>query len=273
MLSGSSSLQQGHAFLLGSVLSLLPFKRVGSRAAVATQGSPWPLLHVLAVSSADRRADDCTPEAPSCPALPGAWGQSWCALPGVLVLPVLGAHCSRACSRVLLPSCWSMWVGTWCLKVWGTLPFSLVFPCSSVGKESACSAGDPASIPGSGRSPGEGNGSPLQASCLENPMDRGVWWATIHGVARVGQSLALKGKRDPSSGCAPPLLAGSGALAGVGTSCASVPGLTSNQADGAWLRPDTHSSLGICSSSQAAPGEARARIPLGDFLPRFSPLT
>ena len=46
---------------------------------------------------------------------------------------------------------------------------------SSVGKESACNAGDPASIPGSGRSPGEGNGSPLQYSCLENPMDRGAW--------------------------------------------------------------------------------------------------
>ena len=46
---------------------------------------------------------------------------------------------------------------------------------SSVGKESACSAGDPALIPGSGRSPGEGNGNPLQYSCLENPMDRGAW--------------------------------------------------------------------------------------------------
>ena len=44
--------------------------------------------------------------------------------------------------------------------------------------------GDPDSIPGSGRSPGEGNGNPLQYSCLENPMDRGTWWATIHGVAK-----------------------------------------------------------------------------------------
>ena len=49
------------------------------------------------------------------------------------------------------------------------------------GKESACNAGDPASIPGSGRSSGEGNGYPLQYSCLENPMDRGDWWATVHG--------------------------------------------------------------------------------------------
>ena len=44
--------------------------------------------------------------------------------------------------------------------------------------------GDPGLIPGSGRSPGEGNGNPLQYSCLENPMDRGAWWATVHGVAK-----------------------------------------------------------------------------------------
>ena len=61
------------------------------------------------------------------------------------------------------------------------------FPHSSVGEESACSAGDPGSIPGSGRSPGEGNGNLLQYSCLENPMDRGV-----HGVARVGHDLVTK---------------------------------------------------------------------------------
>ena len=51
-------------------------------------------------------------------------------------------------------------------------------------KASAYSAEDPGSIPGSGRSPGEGNGSPLQYSCLENPMDRGAWQATVHGVAK-----------------------------------------------------------------------------------------
>jgi len=48
--------------------------------------------------------------------------------------------------------------------------------------ESACKAGGPGSIPGSGRSPAEGNGNPLQYSCLENPMDGGAWWATVHGV-------------------------------------------------------------------------------------------
>ena len=49
---------------------------------------------------------------------------------------------------------------------------------------SACNAGDLGLIPGSGRSPGEGNGNPLQYSCLENPMDKGAWWATVHGVAK-----------------------------------------------------------------------------------------
>ena len=51
-------------------------------------------------------------------------------------------------------------------------------------KASACNMGDPDSIPGLGRSPGEGNDNPLQYSCLENPMDRGAWWATIYGVTK-----------------------------------------------------------------------------------------
>ena len=65
-------------------------------------------------------------------------------------------------------------------------------PHDSIGKESASNAGDPHSIPGSGRSPGGGNGNPLQYSSLENPTDREAWWATIHGVARVGHDLATK---------------------------------------------------------------------------------
>ena len=52
------------------------------------------------------------------------------------------------------------------------------------GKESAYNAGDTDSLPGSGRSPGEGNGNPLQYSCLGNPMDRGAWQATVHGVTK-----------------------------------------------------------------------------------------
>ena len=58
------------------------------------------------------------------------------------------------------------------------------FPCSSAGKESACSTGDPGSIPGLGRSPREGNDNPLQYTCLENLMDTGAWWAAVHGVAK-----------------------------------------------------------------------------------------
>ena len=58
------------------------------------------------------------------------------------------------------------------------------FPGGSDGKASACNAGDLGSIPGSGRSPGEGNGNPLQYYCLENPMDRGAWQAAVYGVAK-----------------------------------------------------------------------------------------
>ena len=57
-------------------------------------------------------------------------------------------------------------------------------------KKSACNAGDPGSIPGLGRSPGEGNGNPLQYSCLENPMDRGAWRATVHGVTKSWTQLS-----------------------------------------------------------------------------------
>ena len=58
------------------------------------------------------------------------------------------------------------------------------FSGSSVSKESACNAGDGGLIPGSGRSPGEGNGNSLQYSCLGNTMERGAWWAAVHGVAK-----------------------------------------------------------------------------------------
>ena len=59
----------------------------------------------------------------------------------------------------------------------------LGFRSGSDGKESACNVGEPGSIPGSGRSPGEGNVNLLQYSCLENSMDRGVWRVTVHGAA------------------------------------------------------------------------------------------
>ena len=64
----------------------------------------------------------------------------------------------------------------------GDLPSG--FPGDSEGKASACNAGNPGSIPGLGRSPGQGNSNPLQYSCLESPMDGEAWWATVHGVAK-----------------------------------------------------------------------------------------
>ena len=57
-------------------------------------------------------------------------------------------------------------------------------PGGSDGKGSACNAGDPGSTPGLGRSSREGNGNPLQYSCWENPMDRGAWQATVHGITK-----------------------------------------------------------------------------------------
>ena len=59
-----------------------------------------------------------------------------------------------------------------------------VSPGGTDGKENACNAGDPSLIPGSGRSPGEGYGNPLQYSCLKNPMDGGAWRATVHRVTK-----------------------------------------------------------------------------------------
>ena len=77
-----------------------------------------------------------------------------------------------------------------CVYAWVYLSFPggiSDFPGGSDGKTSAYNVGNPGSIPGSGRSPGEGNGNPLQYSCLENPMDGGAWQATVHGSQRVGQ--------------------------------------------------------------------------------------
>ena len=74
------------------------------------------------------------------------------------------------------------------------------FPGGSEVKASACNAGDLGLIPGSGRSPGEGNGSPLQYSCLENPMDGGAWWATVHGVTKSRTRLSDFTHSTPSGG-------------------------------------------------------------------------
>ena len=68
----------------------------------------------------------------------------------------------------------------------------LSFPHGSVVKNPPANAGDVGSIHESGRSPGEGNGNPLQYSCLGNPKDKGVWWATVHGLQRVGHDLVTR---------------------------------------------------------------------------------
>ena len=88
------------------------------------------------------------------------------------------------------PATRETWFDSWVRKIrWRRdrlpTPVFLGFPCGSAGKESACNAGDLDSIPGLGRSPGEGNGNTLQYSCLENSMDRGAWWATtVHGFTK-----------------------------------------------------------------------------------------
>ena len=84
-------------------------------------------------------------------------------------------------------SCWTMVHTVAKSLIWlsdFTFTFSMDFPGGSDSKASVYNAGDLGSIPGSGRSDGEGNGNPLQYYCLENPMDRGAWWATVHGVAK-----------------------------------------------------------------------------------------
>ena len=83
-------------------------------------------------------------------------------------------------------SVWTRWSGFFyaASRVWAPSRLQWGFPGGSDGKASACSAGDPGSTPGSGRSPGEGNSNPLQYSRLKNSMDRGAWWATAHGVAK-----------------------------------------------------------------------------------------
>ena len=68
---------------------------------------------------------------------------------------------------------------------------STSFPSGSVSKESVCNAGDLRSVPGWGRFPGGGHGNPLQYSCQENSIDRGAWWATVHGSQRVGPKEQL----------------------------------------------------------------------------------
>ena len=92
--------------------------------------------------------------------------------------------------------CYRICLYSWCsfLKKYILLKCSwfMGFPSGSVGKESSCSTGDTGSVPGSGRSPGEGNGNLFQYSCLENPTDRGAWRATVQRVAKSQTQLSTK---------------------------------------------------------------------------------
>ena len=98
------------------------------------------------------------------------------------VFPSIRIFSSESALHIRWPKYWSF-----SLSISPSNEYSwliLDFPGGSDGKASAYNAGDPGSIPASGRSPGEGNGDPLQYSCLENPMDGGAWYPTIHGVEK-----------------------------------------------------------------------------------------
>jgi len=96
-----------------------------------------------------------------------------------LIKPITG---NNANSFNGLPSCWG--------NIWIMLTEALGFPGGSDGKESTCNAGNLGSIPGLGRSLGGGHGNPFQYSCLENPMDRAAWRATVHGVVKSQTQLS-----------------------------------------------------------------------------------
>ena len=99
-------------------------------------------------------------------------------------LPVFSHRHGHPFPASLVPQLWTL-VNKAMSLFFNTLSsFVMGFPGGSEAEASACNAGDLGSIPGLGRSPGEGNGSPLQYSCLENPMDGEDWWAMVHGVAK-----------------------------------------------------------------------------------------
>ena len=132
---------------------------------------------------------------------PTSWGCHHCApsitdLPGktiilyLLQVSITIGSVGKECLPCRRPG-FDSWVGKICgRKDRLPTPVFLGFPYGSAGKEFSYNVGDLGSIPGLGISPGEGNGNLLQYSWLENPMDRGVWRAIVHGVARVGTQLS-----------------------------------------------------------------------------------
>ena len=105
-------------------------------------------------------------------------------------------------------------------------PF-LGFPGGPAGKESTCNEGDMGSIPGVGRSPGEGNGNPLQYSYLEDPMDGGAWWAAVHGVAKSRTQLSTHAHTHRRVVCASKMGANPSSLSGKQKSASLAPCLCS----------------------------------------------
>ena len=137
---------------------------------------PKPKRHLLLSS---RVCGSRAPSQSACPVISGLWSSSVvrspCRIVELMRVTSVLSHLDR--SIIIL----KQWLSEWILK---NSTLILGFPAASDGKVSPCNVRDQGSIPGSGRSPGEGNGNPLQYSCLENPMHRGAWWATGHRVTK-----------------------------------------------------------------------------------------
>ena len=117
-----------------------------------------------------------------------SWSQVWGVRGRFQTMP-LGRQHTKVCERFLSKG--KLWSdsSSWILLFLPINHHSLqCFPYGSDSKGSACEEGDLGLIPGLGKFPGEGNSSPLLYPCLENPMDRGAWWATVHGIERVGHN-------------------------------------------------------------------------------------
>ena len=95
--------------------------------------------------------------------------------------------------RVEQKAATSLVIKTFCI-IWKSSVICMIFTSGSVVKNPPANAGDAGLIPGSGRSPGERNGNPLWYSCLETSMDRGAWWASVHGVAKIRTQLRCEEK-------------------------------------------------------------------------------
>ena len=115
-----------------------------------------------------------------------------CSLPGSSVHGILQANTGVGCHALLQGIFLTQGSNLHLLWLLHMLwpPYLLDFSGSSDSKVSAYNAGDSGSVPVLGRSPGEGNGKPLQYSCLENPIDSGAWWATVHRVAKSQTQLS-----------------------------------------------------------------------------------